>query len=90
MRSKCFVLASTFAFALLLGGCRTDNSTPPTAEPTYSTLPNGARAVAHAGVETCPRYRLTEENRFGAVDGPDEHTFGEIRAVAVESKAPRS
>lgn len=76
--------ACGLAFVIVLWGCRTESPSGHTTLPVYSTLPNGARAVSHAGVEAIPRYRLTEEVRIGAIEGPEELTFGEIRAVAVD------
>ena len=69
---------------LALWACGCDESSHGGATPVHSTLPNGGVKVAHFGVEHTPEYHLVEEVRIGAVDGPDEHTFGEIRAVAAD------
>ena len=85
-RRPTILIACGFALALLTWACRNDGSPRSTSAPVYSSLPNGARSVVHPGVDMPPRYRLVEELRIGAIDGSEEQTFGDIRAVAVDDQ----
>jgi len=84
-QSNCWVNARTVAYLALLVvvACIEPDTRHESANITI--LPGGARAVTHTGVEFPPQSKLVQEVLIGAVDGLDEYTFGEIRAVVVDA-----